>query len=255
MTHPGKTLEEIHRAERDKWDALARQASDGEPSDATFEEVAEQGALLQGVAPFLGDLRGRQVLEYGCGLGQFTVLLARSGAHVTSFDLSPGAVDYTRRRAAREGVADRVRLVVGPAEDLPFDDESFDVVFGKAILHHIDPALGPPELRRVMRAGALAAFSEPLGMNPVLNLVRDHVPYPEKNPRGDDRPLTRADLNAWTSGFSRADVRGIHLLSMLERGLGFGRRLSTLRRIDALLLRRFPALTRYCRYALLLLER
>jgi 2-polyprenyl-3-methyl-5-hydroxy-6-metoxy-1,4-benzoquinol methylase len=41
----------------------------------------------------LGDLRGKRVIEYGCGLGQLTVLLARSGAEVTAFDISSQSID------------------------------------------------------------------------------------------------------------------------------------------------------------------
>ena len=53
-----------------------------------------------GIAEFLGDLRGKRVIEYGCGLGKLTVLLARSGAQVTAFDLSEGSVEVARKRAA-----------------------------------------------------------------------------------------------------------------------------------------------------------
>lgn len=51
------------------------------------------------MAAFLGDLRGKRVLEIGCGLGQIAVLLRKSGADVTAFDISLMSVVATRKRA------------------------------------------------------------------------------------------------------------------------------------------------------------
>ena len=68
----------------------------------------------------LGDLRGKRVLDYGCGHGMAAVVLARRGAAVTAFDLSPGYVREAGERAAANGVA--VRFVVADGEHLPFAD-------------------------------------------------------------------------------------------------------------------------------------
>lgn len=253
-----KSLADIHQAEREKWDALAPADVLPEhifPEGVTFATVANDNPLLSGVTDFLGDLRGKRVLEYGCGLGQFTVLLARSGAHVTAFDLSAQTVDYVQRRAAANGVADRIETHVAAAESLPFDNEAFDIVFGKAILHHIDTDSGAPELRRVVKPGGKAAFSEPLGMNPLLNFAREYLPYPHKHTRGEDHPLKKRDIVTWTEGFRETEIRGIQLLSMVERGFGFNRSFSWLRRADRLLLKHFPGLTCYCRYAVLLMTK
>src|SRR4051794_8719055 len=53
----------------------------------------------------LGEVRGRHVLDYGCGHGMAAVVLARAGARVTAFDLSPGYVSEARERARANGVA------------------------------------------------------------------------------------------------------------------------------------------------------
>lgn len=247
-------LAEIHRIERAKWDAAAAAGLDRSAvlaPDVTLESQLGASVVNQGVVEFLGDLAGQQVLEFGCGLGKNTVLLARTGAKVTSFDLSPGSVEITRQRLELNGLADRVELQVAAGEALPFADDRFDVVFGQAILHHLDPALAAPELHRVVRPGGRAAFSEPLGMNPVLNLVRDRVPYRHKHERGADQPLREVELAQWRAGWSSFEMRPVQLLSMVERGFGFGRRMPRLRRADETLLRRFPSLGRYCRYAVL----
>src|SRR5690242_7318114 len=82
----------------------------------------------------LGELRGRRVLDYGSGHGMAAVVLARRGARVTAFDLSPGYLQEARARAQDNGVAiDFVRTV---GERLPFGNGSFDRVWGNAVLHH-----------------------------------------------------------------------------------------------------------------------
>lgn len=250
-----------YETERRKWDAHAEAALPNladlpaTPADATFGAYARGRLLLDGMADFLGDLDGREVLEYGCGLGELTIVLARSGARVTTFDLSPASVEFTRRRAAREGVADRVQFVVAAGEALPFPDAAFDVAVGKAVLHHLDPVAGAAELARVLRPDGRAAFSEPLGMNPVLVFARAHLPYPGKHDRGADRPLTTADIRAWQAPFWRLRMRPVQLFSMIERGLGFGHPLRPLRALDRVLLERWPRLGRFCRYGVLLFEK
>ena len=254
-------LSSRHEVERAKWDAHAHHShevrdlgpEDIVPPDMTFARHSAEHIAMSGMADFLGDLDGRRVLEYGCGLGKLTVLLARSGAKVTSFDLSEASVEMARRRAELNGVADRIEFVVASGEDLPFADDSFDRVVGKAILHHLDPEIGARELARVLAPGGRATFSEPLGTNPFLVLARKYVPYPGKHERGADRPLTREDIAIWRAPFADARLRPIQLLSMVERGFGFHRTFPALRRLDEQILRRFPSTWRLAWYGILYL--
>lgn len=247
-------LEEIYQVERVKWDALAEQKLGSLRSlrpDENFYAYLHQTSTMVGVADFLGDIRGKQVLEYGCGLGEISTLLAKSGACVTTFDLSQKSVLTCRRRAKLNDVDANIGLSVAAGENLPYADESFDVVFGKAILHHLDADLGWVDISRVLKPGGKAVFVEPMGMNPLLNFVRDHIPYPHKNPRGADHPLNYADIHKWGRGFRQFGYREIQLLSMLERGFGFGRQFLFFRHIDDVLLARLPFLRRYCRYVVM----
>src|SRR5205823_12025518 len=71
----------------------------------------------------LGDVAGLRVLDYGCGHGMASVVLARRGAKVTAFDLPPGYLTEARARAAVNGVT--VRLVCAARHRLPFAAASF----------------------------------------------------------------------------------------------------------------------------------
>lgn len=251
-------VEERYAIERAKWDAHAGTTHEAitppAPGD-DFTTYAARDRLLPGVSEFLGDLTGKRVIEYGCGLGTLTVLLARSGAQVTAFDISEGSIEVARERARITGVEGDITFTVAAGEELPFEDGSFDIAFGKAVLHHLDPISGSRELARVMRPGGRAAFSEPLGTNPVVQFARDHVPYRHKHERGADIPLRRSDVDAWMAPFSNADIHGVQLFSMVERGLGFHKKVPLLREFDRLLLKRWPGLWPLCRYAVLTLER
>jgi len=247
-------VENVHAVEREKWDGVAgRERSDDELrlADADFGAYCRRLATMVGIEEFLGDLRGRRVLEYGCGMGTISTLLARSGAQVSAFDISAGSIDVARRRAELHGVGDRIEFAVTAAEHLPYESGQFDAVVGRAVLHHLDVEQAGPELHRVLRDGGKGAFAEPIGTNPIIAFARDHVPYPGKNPRGADVPLSYADIAAWERPFSSAHHREVQLLSALGRAVGAKRRLRRLDHADDWLLQRVPALKPLCRYVVM----
>jgi ubiquinone/menaquinone biosynthesis C-methylase UbiE len=201
----------------------------------------------------LGDVRGLQVLDYGCGHGMAAVVLARAGALVTAFDLS--AV-YLAEAAARAGANQvTIRIVQSTGERLPFPDACFDRVWGNAILHHLDLEKAGRELHRVLRPGAHAVFCEPWGENPLLNWARQTLPYPGKQRTADERPLRRTDVRLLRRIFPKVEVRGFQLLSMVRRVLPPGPLVTALERCDTALLNRLPILQRFGRYVVLTLHR
>jgi ubiquinone/menaquinone biosynthesis C-methylase UbiE len=98
-------------------------------------------------------------LEIGAGTGYFTLNLAQAGVieRPTATDISPGMLKALSENASSLGL--KVRTSPAEAEELPFEDGSFDLVFGHAVLHHI-PGLGRAfsEFHRVLRPGGTLAF-------------------------------------------------------------------------------------------------
>lgn len=202
----------------------------------------------------LGELRGKAVLDYGCGHGMASVVMARRGAIVTGFDLSDEYVSEARRRAEANRV--EATFLQADAEQLPFEDTTFDAVWGSAILHHLDLEVAGQELFRVLKPGGIAVFCEPWGENPILNLARRRLPYPGKERTVDEHPLQREDLKPLERIFDSVAVRGFQLLGMMRRVFRReGRVGGTLDRIDSRLLTRFPRLEKFCRYAVIELRR
>ena len=83
------------------------------------------------------DWSGRRVLEYGCGGGYFTVWMAKRGADVTAIEMNPHAIGAVQYYAAKENVADRVRVVQGNAEGDTVAGQ-YDFIFAKDLIEHLD---------------------------------------------------------------------------------------------------------------------
>ncbi|MEO5374467.1 MAG: class I SAM-dependent methyltransferase [Alphaproteobacteria bacterium] len=107
------------------------------------------------------ELAGRSVLEIGCGAGGHSVLFARRGAVMTSVDITPERVAATGRKfALLEGLIDPgCRAMSADAENLPFPDGSFDIVYSNGVLHHThDTGRAIAEVYRVLKPGGLAVI-------------------------------------------------------------------------------------------------
>ena len=106
----------------------------------------------------LGELSGKDVLEYGCGGGQWSIGLARAGAHPVGLDLSFNQLSHARTLMARADAA--FPVVNANAERTPFADASFDVVFcDHGAMTFADPYATVPEAARLLRPGGLFAFN------------------------------------------------------------------------------------------------
>ena len=200
-----------------------------------------------------GDVRGKHALDLGCGHGMAAIVLARRGADVVALELSRAYLDECRRRALANDVA--ITLVLADAERLPFADASFDLLWGNAIVHHLDIQTAAREIYRVLRPGGCAVLCEPWGQNRLLRWARQHLPYPGKGRTPDEQPLRAADVEILRSVFPKLEQRGFQLLSMTRRVFGPGVISAALDRCDAFLLKRFPSLERYCRYVVLTVRR
>ena len=132
----------------------------------------------------LGDLKGKRILDLGCGAGEGSVYFALKGADCVAADLSSGMVQIALRVAERYGV--KVHGHVMNAMAIDFPDCSFDIVYAANLLHHGNPVATLREMHRVLRPGGKACFWDPLKHNPIINIYRRIA----KNVRSrDERPL------------------------------------------------------------------
>jgi ubiquinone/menaquinone biosynthesis C-methylase UbiE len=125
-----------------------------------YDEVG-QAQVTGKLRKALGHAPGyyERALEIGAGTGYFTLNLLRAGVigEAVATDISPGMLEALEGSARELG--EHVETAACDASELPFDDGSFDLVFGHAVLHHLpDLDAAFREFRRVLRPGGVVAF-------------------------------------------------------------------------------------------------
>jgi SAM-dependent methyltransferase len=168
------------------------------PADAILAWAAESAPAYHRFLSLIGDVRGRDVLDLGCGNGFLSVLLAQQGAKVLAVDTSRQATENARRLAEANGVEGDMEVVELDARRLEELGRSFDVVTGTYVLHHIEP-FEPfaATLRAVMAPGARGVFYENSARNRLLMFCRTAFTGRFGIPKYGDReeaPLAPAEI-------------------------------------------------------------
>jgi ubiquinone/menaquinone biosynthesis C-methylase UbiE len=149
-------------------------------------------------------LKGKKLLEVGCGMGYDSLEFIRRGVRVTAVDLTPNAVEFAKRHFEVVGAqADEVK--VGNALDLPFDTESFDGVWSNGVLHATGDTPGAiAEVRRVLKPGGRAIIShfyrKPSWMYLIHRLGRENIEYKDEDPPVNEF-YTEAEIEAMFRDF------------------------------------------------------
>ncbi len=221
-----------------------------------------------------GDIRGKKILDLGCGNGEAAVYFAKQGAFATAVDISPACVGNALTLAQKHGVS--IESGVMEAEHLRFNDGVFDHVFGLGALHHfadLDQCM--KEIARVLKPGGSAAFIEPLSHNPAIAVYRvlaKEVRTPTEAPLSWDRLMGLKDY------FSSLEHREFWFFSLLiffkffflewvnpskvrywkkvlDEAAKYEASLKKLRSWDERFLNRFPYFKRHCWNTVLILKK
>jgi 2-polyprenyl-3-methyl-5-hydroxy-6-metoxy-1,4-benzoquinol methylase len=221
-----------------------------------YAEPREPWDWRQLAAMLMGDIQGKSLLDFGCGMGEEAVYFAKLGAHVTAIDISEVGVRITRKRARHNGVGERVDARVMRADPTELSAASFDLVHGLGILHHLPDltqALG--EVKRLLKPGGTAVFLEPLGNSPVVESIKEWLlERIDRNATTDhEENLRVAELRRHEAMFSSMEIYPYHLLYRVKRFFPRSAR-DVLRRIDHRVLSLFPRLDYYAGAAVIRLR-
>jgi SAM-dependent methyltransferase len=158
----------------------------------------------------LGDVRGKYLLDLGCGAGENSVYFAQAGARCVAADYSPGMVEVALQLAEKNGV--QIEGKAANAMALNFPDNCFDIVYAANLLHHIpEPKVALQEMHRVLKPGGIACFWDPLKHNPVINVYRRMATEVRTE---DEMPLDIRIVDDVRSRFSRVAYDTFWLASL-----------------------------------------
>jgi SAM-dependent methyltransferase len=196
------------------------------------------------------------VLDVGTGNGfNLMPLSTVSDSCWAGFDISEQSVRLAKRRAEVWGVSTTHRFLVANGTEIPFQTESLDGVIGIGILHHLSPpALQQvlSEVRRVLKPGQEALFSEPIEdcawFDRLQQVMKRVVHDTQQDP---DRALTSAELYQAANGFSQTQVLRFGLSLRLSRWFASRRARKFFCALDNVLFRLLPSLERLAATAVL----
>ncbi len=137
------------------------------------------------------DCKDKNILDYGCGIGLNTEkYLKYLPKKITGIDISEISLQKARKRV-KLYENQKVEFKQDNCENLSLENESFELVYGTGVLHHLKLDLAIKEIARVLKKDGKIIFVEPLGTNPIINLYRWMTPKARSQ---DEHPFNEKDF-------------------------------------------------------------
>ena len=254
----GQSVKEDISSEReffDKYYLETRERSDQPDALAIWIEKARNPNsrpldLWEYAFYLLGNIKGKNVLDFGCGGGWISRLLAFKGASVSALDISFEGCISTRKKLRESGFR-YDSLAVMDAHSIAFRNSSFDAVFITGVLHHLNTARVVPEVHRVLKPGGKVVCYEPLKYGPIMWALRQLWlklnGLKEYQTTEHEEGLKDSDFAPFNEMFTRGFIRKFNFVAKTNRLRNrFGPLALSLRWIDYVLLSAVPFFRRYC---------
>lgn len=157
---------------------------------AKYANPVEKWDFRQVMAREMGDIRGKKVLDFGCGMGEESMYLAKLGAEVTAIDISPVGIEVAERRSRFNKLPIKTQVTDCLHSGLPA--ESFDVVHCLGVIHHIGLEKGLIELHRMLKRGGRVVLAEHVSISPLIEALRHR--FGSEATSEDEGPVPIKDL-------------------------------------------------------------
>lgn len=116
-------------------------------------------------------VKPRKVLDLGCGGGWLSKILSARGYHTIGIDISDSLIKTATKVAPKN-----VGFLIGDCMNLPFNNNTFDLIIGMGVLHHLDLDKTLVECHRVLSENGSMLIMEPNALNPLMAIGRRLVP-------------------------------------------------------------------------------
>jgi SAM-dependent methyltransferase len=147
--------------------------------------------------------KNKIVLDYGCGTGSVTQKIAvLNPFRLSGIDISEVSINKAIESAKSSKL--QINYSVDNCEETKFKAETFDLIFGSGILHHLNLEKSVSEINRILKNKGEMVFLEPLGTNPLINFYRKLTP---KSRSEDEHPFLKKDFDFISSLFDRVTVK------------------------------------------------
>ena len=152
-----------------------------------------------------------QILDFGCGIGTFVERTIKyNPKKIVGIDISEVSIDKAKKRANELSID--VDYYVENCEKTKFKNNSFDIVYGTGILHHLEFNKCLDEINRILKSGGNLIFIEPLGTNPLINLYRKLTPNSRSK---DEHPLVNKDFEYIKNKFVDIKIKYYGFLTLI----------------------------------------
>jgi len=121
--------------------------------------------------------KGKRVLDYCCGNGDFTIWLAERGSEAYGIDISPVSIGNAKKESSYRGLDKNIDFYVMDAEETRFTDDYFDFAVVNGVLHHLDLGRAYRELARILKPEGEIICTEALRHNVLIHLYRRMTPH------------------------------------------------------------------------------
>ncbi len=155
--------------------------------------------------------KDKSVLDYGCGIGNTAIKVSKyNPKKITGIDISKISIEKAIKEAKDLNL--NVEYKVDNCEESSLESESYDIVYGAGILHHLKLEKCVEEIHRVLKHNGKMIFLEPLGTNPFINLYRKLTPNSRSE---DEHPLIKSDFDFLKNKYSNVEIKYYGFLTLV----------------------------------------
>ena len=156
-------------------------------------------------------IKNKDVLDYGCGEGSITEQVVNyEPKNILGIDISDKSISIAKKRSKELNL--NIQYQVQNCEATTLTSNSFDIIYGSGILHHLDLEKSTKELNRLLKINGSMIFMEPLGTNPLINLYRKLTP---KSRTVDEHPFVPKDFDFIKSTLGTVTVKYYGFMSLV----------------------------------------